>query len=136
MVSISVSGTPAAPGTTVDVVYDCPVTVGLNDLVYFDATANQVDKADNSSITTGRAIGFVSGKPSATKAVVRTSTNMTGLSGIVSGAPYYLSTNGGFTITPPDPNVPSDTGKVVQVIGIGSNATTILIDPEINIIVI
>lgn len=105
-------------------IYDCPVGVNVLDVVYVSAS-NEVDQAIANDITKKLAFGIVTSKPTTVRAQVDTAGRVGGFTGLIVGAPVFLSdaTLGGLTQNPP---VGSDTW--VQMIGVATSETEISVE--------
>lgn len=94
--------------------------LNANDLVYISLSTGQVFKADAND-PNKRAIGFISASYAQNEQVVIYKRSIfDGLTGIVPGQRYYLSTTPGeFTTTPLDSENSTNDGKLHQFIGRG-----------------
>jgi hypothetical protein len=102
--------------------YDCPSSVAVLDVVYLSGS-DEVDKADADGMGTQPVVGFVQQKMTSTTAKVQYSGELSGFSGLVAGATYYLSQTPGVIAN----TAPSDSGAIVQRVGVAKNATTLVV---------
>jgi hypothetical protein len=107
--------------------YDCPAGVNPLDAVHLSAT-DTVDQADADGAGKQPVIGFVRGKPDATHALVQYDGELGGFVGLSTGIYYLDVTPGGITQNvgafPPL--------AIVQKICFARNATTIVIDVDLD----
>jgi hypothetical protein len=68
-------------------------------------------------------IGFVASKPSSTQAVIQYSGELSGFSGLIPGATYFLSTMAGQITS----TAPTMAGAVVQRVGFARSPTTLVV---------
>jgi hypothetical protein len=109
--------------------------VAVGDAVYVSA-ADTVDKADASAAATTPVVGFVVSKPLATTAIVQYDGELGGFAGLTTGARYFLALTAGEIALPGDADFPTLAGEVVQVLGVARNATTLVIDPELDYVIL
>ena len=104
--------------------------------LYSNAGTINARKADATAYGK-RAIGYVTaGVASAASASVYTNPGIiTGLSGLTPGADYFLdsATPGGISLTPPDPNLPANAGKIIQFVGTALSATELDFAPDVAV---
>ena len=101
---------------------DCTATEQVGDPVYISGT-DAVRQADASSITTGKVVGIISEKMTATTCRVQVTGSVT-LSGLTAGSAYFLSeTTGQITTT-----IPTASGSVVAYIGQALSSTNLLLN--------
>lgn len=112
-------------GASVAGTYDTSGVVTATDVVFKNATNDEVARADNGSITTGPALGVVSAIPGPGVATVVFAGEVAGFVGLVAGTIYYVGSAGALTTTPPSP--PGTPGEYVQQVGIAKNATTLAV---------
>lgn len=119
------------PSTTgEELQYDCSSSVVFGKLVYIDSN-NNVNLADNTNINTTPCIGMVISKPTTLSCIVKTNGEIEGLSGITPGQRYFLGTEGDITSTPP-----TESGSIIQVIGIGTKSDSLLLLLDYSIILL
>ena len=116
------TGSPHADSQNVVGTYTCGLDVNVNSVVYL-ASPDFVDLAHANNPTTQPLIGIVQSKPNQTTAIVMYYGELTGQSGLIPSATYYLDViPGGYTTNPP-----SATGLVVQKIGFAKDPTTLVL---------
>lgn len=116
------SGT--ASTTSIELDFTCSASESVGEAVYISGNG-AVSKADKSSISTAKVVGFISSKPTSTTCKVRLNGLLSGLTGISFGEVYFLDTNGTITTTPP-------TTGVLSKVGLGYNTTSIVINIDNN----
>jgi hypothetical protein len=116
----------------------CDPSVVVNDLVFVD-TAGMVQQASAASIATAPAVGLVLSKPSATFVVAQVGNGIVGPlmddqgNPVVPGTTYYLSPTVAGKITP---TPPSQSGEVLQEIGIGLLGNQLLLFLDGNVVLL
>jgi len=106
--------------------YTAGENVTLGDPVYFDATNNQIAKADAGNDSKYEPIGIAKTTVTSTNPVEVVSLGPAAvLTGATAGARYYLNDTGGLTTTIPAGQ------KWVVVIGFAVNATTLFVMPRV-----
>lgn len=110
--------------------FTVPVGVSILDLVYVSGS-DAMDAADNGSLATAPVKGIVIDKPTATTATVQYLGHVSGFAGLSAGADLFLGTAGGYVTAGGLPTAP---GSVIQKIGEALDATTILLDPKIHVV--
>lgn len=114
------------------------VGVNVGDVVFEDATANQVDRADASAAATGLPLGVVRtlNDPGPGQCRVAVLEDLGGFVGLTVGAQYILSTSPGGIVRVGDTgnaNYPAfntpGSGEVLAPIGIASTATSLSVRP-------
>lgn len=106
-------------------IFTVPAAVVVGDLVYLTG-ADTADRADNTSETTTPARGIVLSKPTSTTAILVTSGEVSGFSGLTPGANQFLGTAGGLI----ESVAALIDGNFVQRVGEAINATTLLFQPQ------
>lgn len=131
---VSVNGGPYAPlggggnaSAVTSAIYNCPVTVNVNDAVYLSA-ADSVDQAASNIVTDRPCVGVVVAKPTATTCEIQYAGELGAFAGLVAGDTYYLSTTPGILTNIP----PTAPGEIVQEVGFARNATTLVVLIERN----
>jgi hypothetical protein len=99
--------------------------VAIRDVLYKNATANEVGVADASAIATMNVVGFAVAAATATNAVeVQSAGKMAGFTGLTVGAKQFVSETAGQIVE----TAPTTSGAVVMEVGIASQTTEIDID--------
>lgn len=107
--------------SSLDIVYTCSTLIAVGNAVYI-SSADTVDLASNTTLSTTPCVGIVVNKPTTTTCTVRSMGVITGLVGLSEGSKYYLGTSGGVTTT-----APTGSGSAVQLVGVSKNSTTLLL---------
>lgn len=116
------TGNPFQQSGEVSGTYTCSVNVNINDVVYL-TSSDYVDLAYAGETFTQPVIGVVQSKPQIDQAVVMYYGELTGQSGLITTATYYLDVvPGKFTATPP-----SNPGNIVQKLGFAKDANTLVL---------
>jgi len=102
---------------SIDKTYTCGSSDAAGDPVYVSG-ANTVAKADATTDTKSKVIGFIEHKPSSTTCKITYRRLVTGLSGLTAGNWVYLTNTGGFSATP---------GTVVKRMGTAISSTAALL---------
>ena len=112
-------------------IYNYSTPLSLNSVVYLSAP-DTVSLANATSPSTQPVIGFVETLPSSTTALIKYYGELTGFTGLIPSATYYLSDTLGVATA----NPPTTTGQVVQKLGFAKDATTmvVMIDREFVIL--
>jgi hypothetical protein len=117
-------GPAGADGSAAGAGFDatCPSGLIVGDLVYVDGPGT-VALANISNAASGRVVGMIETKPTATTCHVRTSGTMTGLSGLTTGERYWGNALGRVSIVCPrgSESVP----VLATFIGIATSTTTL-----------
>lgn len=113
----------ATGGNVNEGVYTTTVGTVVNDVVYLSA-ANTVEPADADDAGKQPLVGFVKDKPTATTAIVIYSGELSGFTGLVVGATYFLSTTPGVVT---DIAISGPTGAIVHRVGFAKNSTTLVV---------
>ncbi len=133
-------GTQAAGGVfpfpnEIEITYLMGPGVAVRDAVIHSTTPNTVDRADASTVATGRSFGVVTAinTPAPGSCTVFLVGEVTGFSGLVSGSAYLLGITPGVIVESTDiANVdyPDNVGNVIQVVGVARTATVLEVDPD------
>jgi len=116
------TGNPFEQSGAVSGTYACSTNVNVNDVVYL-TSSDYVDQAYAFEPFAQPVIGVVQSKPSLTQAVVMYYGELTGQSGLITTATYYLDViPGKYSATPP-----SNPGNIVQKLGFAKDATTLVL---------
>jgi hypothetical protein len=106
------------PSTLLDsTIYTVPAASAVGSLIHLTSATAAV-LADNTILTTLPIVGVVASKPSTTTAIIQSIGFIDGLSGLVAGSSYYLSTAGSITNTPP-----TTPGTALYPVGVARSAT-------------
>jgi len=100
------------------------VAVDILDVVYVNGT--KIDKASSSAYSSSQVLGVVTDKSTPTTAIVAQVGVVSGYTGLVTGAHYYLHSTlpGQISITPPAPN----SGLYMKKVGIAFTSEQLLLD--------
>lgn len=116
------TGNPFEQSGSVSGTYTCSTNVNINDVVYL-TSSDYVDLASATEPASQPVIGVVQSKPAIDQAVVLYYGELTGQTGLITTATYYLDVvAGGFTATPP-----SNIGNIVQKLGFAKDPTTLVL---------
>lgn len=125
-------GTVAAASALVSALgeFTVPAGVAVLDVVY-STGGFTADQADSGSGVTIPAMGVVVAKPTATTATVAYSGVVSGFAGFTPGAEQFVGALGATVEAGSLPTVP---GSVIQKIGTALDSTTLLLDPELPVV--
>lgn len=116
------------PGVdSVSAPFACLGSVSVRDAVFHDAS-DHVTRANASSNVVAPCVGIVLFKPNPTTCVLVYKGEMSGFIGLIPTSTYYLDTvNGQITTTPPNA-----VGNVLQRVGWARNATTLVVEIDLD----
>lgn len=110
--------------------YAVDTGVAVGELVYVTGSF-AADEADNSSISTGPAVGLVTSKPTTTTATVAFAGEVNVLSGLTAGSDYFMGTAGSVILAGA---LPTASGSVVQKLGVAVTTTILLLNIQLPVV--